>query len=96
MQTKRIQEKFREIGATLAFTDAVQSRYAYEPPAPYTLSVTKDRRGRINYTISIYPKVREHLDIQVHAIDKKAKQLILQIQLFDELKQFICGKNDGK
>jgi hypothetical protein len=93
MNTKRLQEKFKEIGAKLNVEEIPEPRYVYQQVIPYTVSLKNTRGASNTYVIAVLKKAIDSFEVEVHAVDKKKKQLLLEVRLLDDHRNYLCGIN---
>lgn len=96
MNTAHIESKFEQIGAGFVFEELSVPQYWQVDAVPYSLRVNTNRRGRPIFVLGVIPKARDYVQMSVHTVDKRAKQLVFSLKFFNENHQFLCGDNEGR
>lgn len=91
MNTKRVEEKFKIIGAELVWREVSPRPYwRRDTRDPYTMRVGTNQRGHEHFVVEAMARAREHLTVTVPCVDKRRKALIVSMRCLEEHKRFLC------
>ena len=73
MNTTQIRTKFELIGAEFVCEELPEPRYRAPVIDPYVFKTEMNRRRKPVFVLRVLANVREQLQVEVHAVDKRAK-----------------------